>query len=76
MAECGLCDKVRNLTRYTLIEMDPTNSDYYTENSNKHTELLKKLDEGIRKSMGTIPLENRKLFTYHDSWDTLLLVMV
>jgi ABC-type Zn uptake system ZnuABC Zn-binding protein ZnuA len=28
--------------------------------------LLKQLDEGIKKSVETIPLENRKLLTYHD----------
>jgi ABC-type Zn uptake system ZnuABC Zn-binding protein ZnuA len=60
--------KFANLTRDKLIEMDPTNSDYYIENSNKYTELLKKLDDGIRKSIETIPVENRKLLTYHDSW--------
>ena len=60
--------KFANLTRDKLIELDPTNSEYYNENSNKYTELLKKLDDGIRKSIETIPLENRKLLTYHDSW--------
>ncbi len=60
--------KFANLTRDKLIELDPTNSEYYNENSNKYTELLKELDDGIRKSIETIPLENRKLLTYHDSW--------
>lgn len=57
-----------NLTRDKLIEMDPSNSQYYMENSNKYTKLLKQLDEGIKKSVETIPAENRKLLTYHDSW--------
>jgi ABC-type Zn uptake system ZnuABC Zn-binding protein ZnuA len=57
-----------NLTRDKLIEMDPSNSQYYIENSNKYTKLLKQLDEGIKKSVETIPAENRKLLTYHDSW--------
>jgi ABC-type Zn uptake system ZnuABC Zn-binding protein ZnuA len=48
--------------------MDPSNSQYYSENSNKYTKLLKELDKGIKKSVETIPLENRKLLTYHDSW--------
>ena len=60
--------KFANLTRDKLIEMDPSNSQYYSENSNKYTKLLKQLDEGIKKSVETIPLENRKLITYHDSW--------
>ncbi len=60
--------KFANLTRDKLIEIDPCNSKYYTENSNKYTNLLKQLDNGIKKSIMTIPLENRKLLTYHDSW--------
>jgi ABC-type Zn uptake system ZnuABC Zn-binding protein ZnuA len=60
--------KFANLTRDKLIEMDPSNSQYYIENSNKYTKLLKQLDEGIKKSVETIPVQNRKLFTYHDSW--------
>jgi ABC-type Zn uptake system ZnuABC Zn-binding protein ZnuA len=60
--------KFANLTRDKLIEIDPSNSKYYTENSNKYTKLLKQLDNGIKKSIMTIPPENRKLLTYHDSW--------
>ena len=60
--------KFANLTRDNLIEIDPSNSKYYTENSKKYTKLLKQLDNGIKKSIMTIPPENRKLLTYHDSW--------
>ena len=60
--------KFANLTRDKLIDMDPSNLKYYTENSKKYTELLKRLDDGIQKSIMTIPAENRKLLTYHDSW--------
>jgi ABC-type Zn uptake system ZnuABC Zn-binding protein ZnuA len=60
--------KFANLTRDKLIEMDPDNSDYYNDNSKKYNELLRQLDEGIKKSIETIPVENRKLLTYHDSW--------
>jgi ABC-type Zn uptake system ZnuABC Zn-binding protein ZnuA len=60
--------KFANLTRDKLIEMDPSNSEYYTENSKKYNNLLKQLDDGIKKSVMTIPAENRKLLTYHDSW--------
>ena len=60
--------KFANLTRDKLIEMDPTNSQYYIKNSNKYTKLLNQLDQGIKKSIDTIPAENRKLLTYHDSW--------
>ena len=57
-----------NLTRDKLIEMDPNNADYYADNANRYIDLLKRLDEGIKSSFETIPLENRKLVTYHDSW--------
>jgi ABC-type Zn uptake system ZnuABC Zn-binding protein ZnuA len=60
--------KFANLTRDRLIEMDSSNSQYYIQNSNKYNNLLKQLDEGIKKSIETIPAENRKLLTYHDSW--------
>ncbi len=60
--------KFANLTRDKLIEIDPFNSNNYIENSKKYTELLKQLDNGIKKSIMTIPPENRKLLTYHDSW--------
>lgn len=60
--------KFANLTRDNLIEIDPSNSKYYTQNSKKYTKLLKQLDNGIKKSIMTIPPENRKLLTYHDSW--------
>ncbi len=57
-----------NLTRDKLIEMDPDNTDYYDDNANRYVNLLKQLDEGIKSSVETIPPQNRKLVTYHDSW--------
>ncbi len=60
--------KFANLTKDKLIEMDPNNTAYYTENTDKYVALLKQLDEGIKKATQSIPPENRKLITYHDSW--------
>ena len=60
--------KFANLTRDKLIEMDPTNADYYTENVDRYITKLKQLDVGIMKAVQTVPEENRKLLTYHDSW--------
>ena len=57
-----------DLARDKLIEMDPSNAQYYIENSEKYNDLLRQLDKGIQKSIETIPVENRKLLTYHDSW--------
>ena len=60
--------KFANLTKDKLIEMDPNNTAYYTENAEKYIALLKQLDEGIKTAVQSIPPENRKLVTYHDSW--------
>lgn len=60
--------KFANLTRDKLMEMDPKNSDYYSTNADRYIYLLKRLDEGIIQAVQTVPLQNRKLLTYHDSW--------
>jgi ABC-type Zn uptake system ZnuABC Zn-binding protein ZnuA len=57
-----------NLTRNRLIQMDPGNAAYYKTNADKYLALLKKLDVGIKSAVQTIPPQNRKLLTYHDSW--------
>jgi manganese/iron transport system substrate-binding protein len=57
-----------NLTRDKLEEMDPNDADYYSSNANRYISLLKKLDEGIIQAVQTVPSQNRKLLTYHDSW--------
>ncbi|MEM2855707.1 MAG: metal ABC transporter substrate-binding protein [Candidatus Nitrosocaldaceae archaeon] len=56
------------LIRDKLIELDPINRDYYLKNGELYIERLRQLDEGIKLSIQTIPSQNRKLLTYHDSW--------
>jgi ABC-type Zn uptake system ZnuABC Zn-binding protein ZnuA len=60
--------KFANLTREKLTEMDPQNAHYYSDNTNRYISLLRLLDEGILQAVQTVPPQNRKLFTYHDSW--------
>ena len=60
--------KFANLTKDKLIEMDPNNTAHYTENAEKYIALLKQLDKGIKAAVQSVPPENRKLITYHDSW--------
>jgi ABC-type Zn uptake system ZnuABC Zn-binding protein ZnuA len=60
--------KFASLTRDKLIKMDPANADYYTENTDRYITKLKQLDEGIMKAVQSVPEQNRKLLTYHDSW--------
>jgi ABC-type Zn uptake system ZnuABC Zn-binding protein ZnuA len=51
-----------------LAELDPANAAYYDANFQTYTQRLQALDEGIRQAVQTIPSQNRKLLTYHDSW--------
>jgi ABC-type Zn uptake system ZnuABC Zn-binding protein ZnuA len=60
--------KFANLTRDKLVEMDPNNANYYSSNADRYVSLLKRLDERIMQAVKTIPEQNRKLLTYHDSW--------
>jgi ABC-type Zn uptake system ZnuABC Zn-binding protein ZnuA len=60
--------KFANLTREKLTEMDPQNARYYSDNTDRYISLLKKLDEGILQAVQTVPPQNRKLLTFHDSW--------
>ncbi len=64
----GYAMEFANMTRDKLIEMDPNNTDNYNDNADRYIVLLKQLDKGIKSSVETIPPENRKLVTYHDSW--------
>ena len=60
--------KYAELVCSKLVEMDPTNADYYSANLVRYLGLLRQLDEGISQAVQTIPVEYRKLLTYHDSW--------
>ena len=51
-----------------LAAMDPDNADYYMENLESFRGRIEAMDEAIRESVSTIPPENRRLVTYHDSW--------
>ena len=52
----------------TLSQRDPENADYYRENLTRYSAALDALDAAITKAAATIPEQNRKLLTYHDSW--------
>jgi ABC-type Zn uptake system ZnuABC Zn-binding protein ZnuA len=51
-----------------LSEMDPDNADYYSDNLEKFRERINAFDAAIRASVESVPSQNRKLLTYHDSW--------
>ncbi len=60
--------KYADLTRQWLSENDPKNAGYYRANYERFAAVLKQLDEAIRKDQESVPVANRKLLTYHDSW--------
>jgi len=47
---------------------DADNADYYAANFEAYKEQLDTVDAAIREMTPTVPKENRKLLTYHDSW--------
>ncbi len=56
------------LMRDWFSEADPANGDYYRANFDALKTRLDKLDGLIRQGVESVPPENRKLLTYHDSW--------
>ncbi len=56
------------LTAQWLNERDPDNAAAYQQNLDAYTARLQELDAAIQTAIDTIPPENRKLLTYHDSW--------
>ncbi|CAA9538103.1 MAG: Zinc ABC transporter, substrate-binding protein ZnuA [uncultured Thermomicrobiales bacterium] len=56
------------LTHLLLAERDPGNADYYARNLQHYRTVLVRLDAGITAAIQTIPEQNRKLLTYHDSY--------
>jgi ABC-type Zn uptake system ZnuABC Zn-binding protein ZnuA len=49
-------------------EADPTNKATYDANFAAYRVRLEQLDGMIRKAVATVPVADRKLLTYHDSW--------
>jgi len=47
---------------------DPQNATYYTENYERFKSRIESLDQAIISAVATIPEENRRLLTYHDSF--------
>lgn len=54
--------------RDALVDLDGDNADYYNENYEKLAGRLDDLKAAMRTAAATVPEENRKLLTYHDSW--------
>jgi len=51
-----------------LSDLDPANASVYRERAGAFIARLKVLDEATRAAIDSIPIQNRKLVVYHDSW--------
>lgn len=60
--------KYAEIIRDTLIARDPAHVDAYTANYAAFAERIEALDAAIKATVASIPEQNRKLLTYHDSW--------
>lgn len=56
------------LVRDALSERDAANADYYRQNVELFRARITELDTKIMATVATIPEQNRKLLTYHDSF--------
>ena len=56
------------IARVAFVQHDPGNADYYNANYTAFAERIDALDAAIAATAKSIPPENRKLLTYHDSW--------
>ena len=60
--------KYAELVRDALVQMDAPNADYYRQNTERFRARIDTLDKAIMQTVATIPEQNRKLLTYHDSF--------
>jgi ABC-type Zn uptake system ZnuABC Zn-binding protein ZnuA len=56
------------LARDELVRLDQRNKDAYEQNAAQLLKKLEALDRAIKEAIQTIPANNRRLLTYHDSW--------
>jgi ABC-type Zn uptake system ZnuABC Zn-binding protein ZnuA len=56
------------LIRQQLTTLDPSRATQYEENASRYLDRLRRLDQCIVTAVATIPLPQRRLLTYHDSW--------
>ena len=60
--------KYAQIVRDTLSKRDPANAAYYNKNFDAFQARITALDKAIMQSVDSIPENNRKLLTYHDSF--------
>lgn len=60
--------KYAELVRDQLSSLDPSNASYYDQNYDRLKDRIDDLHQRITTAVQTIPPDNRKLLTYHDSF--------
>lgn len=56
------------VTRDQLVKIDPEGKTYYDKNLELYMAQLQSLYDGIKTAAQTVPADQRRLLTYHDSW--------
>ena len=56
------------LVRDALARAHPVGRAFYRDNTDRYLKQLGTLDRAIAAAVATVPPENRRLLTYHDSW--------
>lgn len=56
------------IIRDTLARRDPTHAEYYRQNYDAFAGRIEALDAAMKKTLDSVPPDNRKLLTYHDSF--------
>lgn len=64
----ALAMRYAEIIRDALIELDPAHKEGYVANAAIYLSKLRKLDKAISDCIRSIPENNRKLVTYHDSF--------
>jgi ABC-type Zn uptake system ZnuABC Zn-binding protein ZnuA len=64
----GLTKEYASHIRDAFVEADAVNADYFNANYDLLAQRLDDLAAAMEVAAATVPEENRKLLTYHDSW--------
>ena len=64
----SLALRYAELVRDELVSLDQSNAAYYQQNLEAFRVRIAALDRGIAAAVESVPEENRRLLTYHDSW--------
>jgi zinc/manganese transport system substrate-binding protein len=64
----ALAKRYAEIARDSLIALDPKHKAVYTDNTKAYLAKLETLDQAIFDCVRSIPKQNRKLVTYHDSF--------